>query len=224
MEHDFRAARDAPGVVFAGGRDFKSAAARRRPGPDFVRAGAAAGDDDALGDHERGVKSDAELADQAGAVLGLGQARQKGLGAGTRDGAEIVDQLLPVHADAAVDDAERIGFLVRHDADSGRVAVADQIGGRDRLVAQLVAGVRRVRDQFAQENVGLRIDRMHHQVQQFGDLGLEWLGFGCGISMGGHNRSRFAVGCKVAEKSDIATPSGEASAARAPGRVSAVVT
>ena len=52
-------------------------------------------------------------------------------------------------------------------------------GAGDRLIAQLVAGIRRVGDQFAQENIGFRIDRMHHQVQQFGDLGLERLGFGC---------------------------------------------
>ena len=60
----------------------------------------------------------------------------------------------------------------------GGVAVRDQLGLGDRLIAQLVAGVRRVRDQLAQEDIGLRIDRMHHQVQQFGDLGLERLGFG----------------------------------------------
>ena len=116
VQHDFGAARDAARVVFTRGRDFKSAAARRRPGPDLVGAGAVAGDDDAIGDNEGGIESDAERADQAGPLLGFGQARQKGPGAGTRDGAEIVDQLLPVHPDATVDDAERIGFLVRRDA------------------------------------------------------------------------------------------------------------
>ena len=40
----------------------------------WSRPGAAAGDDDAIGDHEGGIEADAELADQAGAVLGLGQA------------------------------------------------------------------------------------------------------------------------------------------------------
>ena len=166
------------GILLAGRRDFEPAAARRRPGPDLVRPGAAAGDDDAIGDHEGRVEADAELADQAGAVLGLGQAGQKGFGAGTRDGAEIVDQLLPVHADAAVDHGKRAGLLVGHDADFGRRAVGDQIGRGDRLVAQLVAGIRGVRNQFAQENIGFRIDRVHHQVQQFGNLGLERLGNG----------------------------------------------
>ena len=46
---------------------------------------------------------------------------------------------------------------------------------------------------------------MHHQVQQFGDLGLERLGFGGGgIGGGGHYRARLMAGQKIAEKSDIA--------------------
>ena len=103
---------------------------------------------------------------------------------------EIVDQFLPVHPDAAVDHGQRIGLLVGRDPDIGRRAVGDQVGIGDRLIAQLVAGVRPVRNQFAQENVGFRINRMHHQVQEFGDLGLERLGFGGGgVGIGGHYRS-----------------------------------
>ncbi len=188
MQNDFGAARDALGILVAGAGDIEAVAARRGPGPDFVRAGAAAGDGDAIGDHEGGVKADPELADQAGAVLGLGQAGQKGFGAGARDGAEIVDQLLPVHADAVVDHRKRAGLLVGHDADLRRLAVGGQIGRRDRLVAQLVEGVGGVRNQLAQEDVGLRIDRVHHQVQQLGDLGLKWLVLGNGIRR--HYRSR----------------------------------
>jgi hypothetical protein len=74
--------------------------------------------------------------------------------------------------------ASVFGRLVRHDADFGRRAVGDQLGRGYRLIAQLVAGVRCVRNQLAQEDVGLRIDRVHHQVQKLGNLGLERLGFG----------------------------------------------
>ena len=148
-----------------------------------IRSGAAAGDDDALGDHEGRIEADAELADQIGAVLGFGEAGEKRFGAGARDGAEIVDQLLPVHADAAVDHGKRVRLLVRRDPDLRRRAVGDQFGRGDRLIAQLVAGVRRIRDQFAQEDIGLRIDRMHHQVQEFGDFGLERLGSGAVVGM-----------------------------------------
>ena len=70
----------------------------------------------------------------------------------------------------------------------GRLAVGDQIGRRDRLVAQLVEGVRGVRNQFAQEDVGLRINGVHHQVQQLGNLGLKWFVLGNGIRR--HDRAR----------------------------------
>ena len=181
MQDDFGAARDAFGGLIIRRRNVETVPAGRGPGPDLARSGAAAGDGDAIGDHEGGVEADAELADQAGAVLGLGQTRQEGFCAGTRDGAEIVDQLLAVHADAVVDHAERAGLLVGHDADLRRLAVGSQIWRRDRLVAQLVQRVRGVRNQLAQENVGLRIDRVHHQVQKLGDFGLKWFVLGNGI-------------------------------------------
>ncbi len=176
MEHDLGAPRDAFCIVLAGRRDLEAGPAGRGPAPDFTGARTAAQDNDALGHHERRVEANAELADQAGAVLGLGHTRQEGSCAGARDGAEIVDQLLPVHADAAVGHDKRIVFLVRRDPDFRRLAIGDQRRAGDRLIAQLVAGVGSVRDQFAQENVGFRIDRMHHQVQQLGNLGLERLG------------------------------------------------
>jgi len=143
----------------------------------LIRTRTAAGDNDAVGHHEGGIEPDAELSDQAGAVLGLGKVRHKRLGAGARDGAEIVDQLLTIHPDAAIGHNKRVVLLVRHDRNFRRLAVRDQFRPGDGLIAQLVAGIRRVGYQLAQENVGLRIDRMHHQMQQLGNLGLERLGF-----------------------------------------------
>ncbi len=194
MQHDLGAPRDTLGILFARLRDLESAAAGRRPHPDLVGSGTAAGDDDALGDHEGGIEADPELADQIGAFLGLGQAGQKGLGAGARDGAEIVDQFLARHADAVVDHRKRIRLLVGHDADFRRLAVGDQLRRGNRLVAQFVAGIRRVRDQFAQEDVGFRIDRMHHQVQEFGHFSLERLGFSGHGGIGGHSLARWMSG------------------------------
>ena len=75
MQDDLGTAREAFGVLLAGRGDFKPAAARGRPDPDLIRTGPAAGDDDALGDHEGRIEADAELADQIGAVLGLGETR-----------------------------------------------------------------------------------------------------------------------------------------------------
>jgi hypothetical protein len=50
---------------------------------------------------------------------------------------------------------------------------------RERLEADLVEGVGGVRDQLAQEDVLMRVERVDHQVQQLADLGLELVAF-CG--------------------------------------------
>ena len=55
-------------------------------------------------------------------------------------------------------------------------------GVRDRLVAQLLAGVGGVGDQLAQEHVLVGIDRMHHQVQKLCNIGLEGAGLAPGAS------------------------------------------
>ena len=51
-----------------------------------------------------------------------------------------------------------------------------QLGLVDRLEAQLVAGVRRVRDQLAQEDLLVRVQRVGDEVQDLLDLGLEGKG------------------------------------------------
>ena len=109
------------------------------------------------------------------------EAGHEGLGAGTGDGAEIVDQFLLVHADAAVGHRQSVSGLVRNDADLRRLALPDQAGIGNGVIAQLVAGIRPIRDQFAEKDFGFRIDRMHHQMQQFGNFGLERPGQGSGV-------------------------------------------
>ena len=73
-------------------------------------------------------------------------------------------------------DGAPLAIRIRPDAKAGTLAIFDQRGVGDRLIAQLVARIGSVGDQLAQEDVGFRIDRMHHQVQQFGNLGLKGLG------------------------------------------------
>ena len=96
-----------------------------------------------------------------------------GLGAGARDGAERLDHLVAAHADAVVLDGEAplVGIDGERDARLGVVAQQRRLG--DRLVAQPLAGIGGIRDQLAQKYVFVGIDRMHHQVQQLGDIGLE---------------------------------------------------
>ena len=157
-----------------------------------VRAGLAARDGDLVRDHERRIEADAELADQAAAVLGLVELADEGAGAGAGDGAEVVDQLLPVHADAVVGDGQRAGRLVAADADRQHRVLGDEFGLGDRLVTELVAGVGRVRDQLAQEDVALGVDRVHHHVEQVGDFGLEGVGLGA-VRRIVHGNTRFDV-------------------------------
>ena len=56
-----------------------------------------------------------------------------------------------------------------------RSSVPRRVGLGDRFVAELVAGVRCVGDQFAEEDLFVGIDRVHHQVQQTTNLCLERL-------------------------------------------------
>src|SRR5690606_28888149 len=82
----------------------------------FTRA---AGEDlHALGDDERGIEPDAELADELRVLLLVAGEPREELGrprAG--DGAEVLDRLRPAHADAVVDDGDRARVLVRLDPD-----------------------------------------------------------------------------------------------------------
>ena len=158
----------------AGRRQGKRAGAVRRPGEGFLGTGLAGGDLDAVGHHEGGIEADTELTDQAGSVLGLGggEGVTEGAGAGTGDGAEIVDHLLAGHADAVVRDQQAARGLVRDDADFG---VGGQTEGwvGEGFEPPPVSGVGGVGDQLAQEYFALGVKRVDHKVQQATDLGAE---------------------------------------------------
>ena len=111
------------------------------PDPDFFRAGAAADHLDAVGDHEGGIETDAELADQRGALLAFREALDECARARAGDGAEIVDQLLPIHADAGIGDGERPRLGIGPDTDEQRSAFFQQFRARNGIVAQPVAGI-----------------------------------------------------------------------------------
>jgi len=64
-------------------------------------------------------------------------------------------------------------FLVRHDEILGGSPSAISDGVAIASIAQLSQASDAFEISSRRENVGFRIDRMHHQVQQFGDLGLE---------------------------------------------------
>ena len=145
-------------------------------------AGAPRLDHDLIGDHERRIEADAELADQiGGAFLGLivgAQFLEKGAGAGAGDRAERLDELLAAHADAIVGEGQRFFVGVNGDADGEWTAAFDKLGAGERLVTQFLAGVGGVGDELANENIAVRIDRMDHQIKEARNVGLEILRLG----------------------------------------------
>ena len=156
--------------------DGEGALAVRLPAPGLVAAGAARDDLDGRRHDEGRIEADAELADQRRSFRASARhAFQEGLGAGARDRAEVLDQLRPAHADAIVGNDE----LARPGGEPDlEVGVA---GKQLRLLqgqhAQPFAGIGGVGDQLAEKDVAVRIDRMHHQVQELRDFGLEAAGF-----------------------------------------------
>ena len=179
-------------------RNRVGAFAVARPAPGLGLAGANRLDDDLVGNHERGIEADAELADQRVGFRGLGvggELVEEGAGSRARDGAERVDEVVSAHADAVVGEGQRLGGRIDRDGDRKRPAALDKLGLRQSLVAQLFAGVGGVGYQFAHKDVAVRIDRVDHQVQQPRDIGFELLGLGVGV--GGGSRLRFSVGRQV---------------------------
>ena len=153
-----------------------AAAAVRRPQPALVGAGLAALDDDPVGHHEHRIEADAELADQLEVlVLLAGQLAQELGRARAGDRAQVLDQVVPVHADAVVADGQQALGLVGQDADLELGIVAQQLGLAQGLVAQLVARVGRVADQLAQEDLTLLVERVDDQIEHTADIGLERL-------------------------------------------------
>ena len=142
------------------------------------RTGAAAGHGDAVGYDEGRVKAHSKLPDQA--TVGLfvcSEGFEVASRARTRNGAEVGDQLVTVHADAVVMHAERARRGVEGYVDAQFRIVGHPVRMGQCLEAQLVAGVGGVRNQFAKEDFLVRVERMGDQVQDLGDFGFELSGF-----------------------------------------------
>ena len=122
-------------------------------------------DRDLVRDHERGVEAHAELTDDVDVLFLLGLLTEF-VRAGRGDDAEVVLQLVLVHADAVVAHGQRARVLICGDLDFEIAAVkADLIVGQ-REVAELVDGVARIGDDLAQEDLLVGVDGVDHQVEQ----------------------------------------------------------
>ena len=77
------------------------------------------------------------------------------------------------HADPIVLDGEALGILVERNPDREGVRRERWVG--ERLIAQFLASIGGIGKEFAQKNIAIRIDRMHHEMQQFGNIRLKSL-------------------------------------------------
>jgi hypothetical protein len=138
------------------------------------QTGTAALNGDLVGHDEARIEAHTELADQLGVLLLVtAQVAHEVLGAALGDRAQVLHRLGLAHADAVVGDGDGLGVLVEAHAHVEVGRVLEQRGVVQALEAQLVAGVRRVGHQLAQEDLGVGIQRMGDEVQQLRHFGLE---------------------------------------------------
>ncbi len=120
-------------------------------------------------------------------ILGLvtGQLPEEFARAGFGDGADVLHHFIPRHANAVVGNGDGAGGFVDVDANFQIGIVTEQRLIFHRLEAQLIAGVRRVGNQFAQKNLLVAVQGVNHKVEQLLDLGLEAQGFFSGFGLHG---------------------------------------
>ena len=130
-------------------------------------------DDDVVGDHEGGVEAHTELADQFSVErlarsLQVLQERQR-----TRAGhrPDPLDQVVARHADAGVLDRQRPCLRVGREGDAERRVGVDHVAVGQHPEADLAERIRRVRDQLAQEDLRMGVERMDDEMQQLLHLG-----------------------------------------------------
>ena len=171
MQDDFGSASG-----FLDGFDGVAAFARALPADAVLggQAGAARDQCHPVGDDEGRVEADAELPDEL-SIFGAvgGQLREELARPRFGDGADVVDDVLPGHADAVVGHRDRSRFRVVADSDAKLRVGFEERGVAHRLEPQPVGGIRRVRDELAQENLLVAVQGVNHQVQELRDLGLE---------------------------------------------------
>ncbi len=157
-----------------GGLDRVLSLALARPGEGGLSPGLAARHLDLVRDHEGRIESDSELADEVGVLFRvLGEAIEESPGAGPRDGAQVLLELLLVHPDPVVLDHD--GLVLFVDDYLYRRLEGDGLEGLvgDAEVAQLVYGVGCVGNELAEENLLMRVEGVDDEVEEARNLRLE---------------------------------------------------
>ena len=146
------------------------------PGEGLFGAVGAAHHADLRGHHEAGVEADAEPADDVHLrPLVLGVLLLELLGAGVRDGPEVLVELGLGHADAVVAHRDGAGILVKGQT-NGQLVITEldaRIG--EAHEGELVDGVGRVGHELSKEDLLVGVDRVDHEVEELLALRLELL-------------------------------------------------
>ncbi len=135
-----------------------------------------------VGDHERGVEADAELADQPGRFAGLAGSLggfEERLRAGLRDRAEVVDDLLRAscrcrcrRSSACRASSSGVSLIFQSVLPSSLSALASA-SNRTLLMASDA-----LRDEFAEEDLAVGVQRVRDEVEELLQFGLELECFG----------------------------------------------
>jgi hypothetical protein len=99
---------------------------------------------------------------------------EKGFGTRMGDGAQVLNQLSLGHADPGVGDGDRVCLVVGGDDDlQGPFRFENGgLGGLPQEL-ELLVGISRVRNEFANENLFIGVKRMDDDLEKLGDLCLE---------------------------------------------------
>mmetsp|Transcript_30074 Transcript_30074/g.64217 ORF Transcript_30074/g.64217 Transcript_30074/m.64217 type:complete len:816 (-) Transcript_30074:293-2740(-) len=133
------------------------------------------------------VEAHAELPDEVH-VPALGHRVDEGGGPALRDGAQVLHQVGLGHPDPSVQDRQHAVLRVRADAHLQVLARRQRVRLGQRQQADLVKGVRGVRDQLAKEDVLVGVERVHDDVQQARHLRLEGEGLAVRALVGARQR------------------------------------
>ena len=145
----FQPDRGAPGVTVAF-PDGKLPRAVGYPAPGLILAGAPTDNLDLARNHKGRIESDTELTDGVQIrFIVLAVFLQIGRRARPRDGTEVRDQRVAVHADAIVLNGEGSGVLIEGQANAQITVFAEPLGVAQGLEAELIHRIRGVRDQFS---------------------------------------------------------------------------
>ena len=137
-----------------------------------------------LGHKVRRVEADAKLANHRNVGARLERLHER-LGARLGNRAQVVNEVGLGHPEARVANRERPIGLVGNELNVQVAAAVQDRGIRERLVANLVEGVAGVRDELAEEDVLVRVERVDDERQELVNVGREAKSFGVGRGWGG---------------------------------------